>query len=75
MNVRQIKLNAVEDVQSLVNAADRCQYAVDICYNRIVIDAKSLMGIMSMDLRNALAVRYCTEDSAILEPVLDKLAV
>ena len=50
MITRQIKLNATEDVQEFVNEAAKCSFDIDISYNRIIIDAKSLLGILSMDL-------------------------
>ncbi len=74
MTSRQIKLNAVEDVQALVNAAERCSYDVDIFYNRVIIDARSFLGILSMDLRNIMTIKYSVEDRSILEPVLNRLA-
>ncbi len=74
MTSKQIKLNAVEDVQALVNAAERCTYDVDIFYNRITIDARSLLGILSMDLRHIMTIKYSAEDGSILEPLLNRLA-
>ena len=47
MITRQIKLNATEDVQEFVNEAAKCSFDIDISYNRIIIDAKSLLGILS----------------------------
>ena len=43
MITRQIKLNATEDVQEFVNEAAKCSFDIDISYNRIIIDAKSLL--------------------------------
>lgn len=63
MAVAKIKLNAVADVKDFVNAAERCQHDVDVSYNRIIIDAKSLIGVMSMDLNNVLTVKYNDEDA------------
>lgn len=45
MITRQIKLNATEDVQEFVNEAAKCSFDIDISYNRIIIDAKSLLGV------------------------------
>ncbi len=74
MTARNIKINNMEDVKDLVSAAEKCAFDVDVCYNRLVIDARSLIGVMSMDLRNTLTIKYSDEDSNILEPVLNKLA-
>ena len=74
MAVAKIKLNTVADVKDFVNAAEKCQHDVDVSYNRVVIDAKSLMGVMTMDLNNILTVNYHEED-AFLADTLARFAV
>lgn len=71
---RQIKLNETEDVKEFVNEAARCKFDIDIFYNRIIIDAKSLLGILSMDLTQNLTVRCYGEDQRF-NKVMDKFAV
>ena len=44
---RQIKLTAKEDVKEFVNEASKCDFDIDIFYNRVVIDAKSILGVLS----------------------------
>ena len=41
---RKIRLN-VEEVQSFVDAACRCDFEIDIAYNRYIVDAKSILGV------------------------------
>jgi len=36
---KKIRLNATEDVKEFVKAASKCDFDVDISYNRILIDA------------------------------------
>ena len=43
---KQIKLNAKEDVQEFVRAAGKCDFDIDVFYNRIIIDAKSILGVL-----------------------------
>lgn len=74
MNEHQIMLNATEDVKEFVNAASRCDFDIDIFYNRVIIDAKSLLGILSMDLTKELTVRCYGENSQFSE-VIAKFAV
>ena len=50
MSQSKIKLNATEEVQEFVNAATRCDFDVDVYYNRFLIDAKSILGVLSLDL-------------------------
>ena len=59
---KKIRLNATEDVKEFVKAASKCDFDVDISYNRILIDAKSILGILSMDLTKVLTVTCHGED-------------
>ena len=71
---RHIRLNATEDVKEFVNEATKCDFDIDISYNRIIIDAKSLLGILSMDLTRELTVR-CYGESQRFNEVMAKFAV
>lgn len=48
--VCQIKLNTINEVKEFVNIVLQCPYDVDLVSGRYIIDAKSLMGIFSLDL-------------------------
>ena len=74
MTQSKIKLNATEDVQEFVNAASKCDFDIDIYYNRFLIDAKSILGILSMDLNRDLTV-HCYGDSPAFNKTLQKFAV
>lgn len=71
---RKIRLNAVNEVREFVREAEKCEFDVDIFYNRVTIDAKSILGVMSMDLTKPLTVKYSPED-AFFGKVLDKFSV
>ena len=71
---KQIRLNATEEVKEFVNEAAKCDFDIDISYNRIIIDAKSLLGILSMDLTIELTVR-CYGESKRFNKVIEKFAV
>ncbi|MDO4306673.1 MAG: HPr family phosphocarrier protein [Eubacteriales bacterium] len=58
----QIKFQAADDVREFVNAASKCDFDIDIFYNRIIIDAKSILGILSMDLTKVMTVKCYGED-------------
>ena len=49
----KIKLRPNE-VKDFVSAASKCAFDVDISYNRFIVDAKSIMGIFSLDLEEPL---------------------
>lgn len=74
MTQSKIKLNATEEVQEFVNAATKCYFDIDIYYNRFLIDAKSILGILSMDLTKVLTVE-CHGESKEFDRTLKKFAV
>lgn len=69
-NEKKIKLNR-DAVVDFVRAAEKCDFDVDIFYNRFIIDAKSIMGVFSLDLSKKLTVRYNGVNPEF-EEVLDK---
>ena len=71
---RKIKLTAKEDVKEFVNEASKCDFDIDIFYNRVIIDAKSILGVLSMDLTRILTVR-CNGHDEKFNSYLDKFAV
>lgn len=71
---RQIKLTAVEDVKDFVKEASKCDFDIDVFYNRVVVDAKSILGVFSMDLTRVLTVR-CNGQSERFDNFLNKFAV
>ena len=47
-----------DDVKEFVRAAGQCDFDIDVFYNRVVIDAKSILGVLSLDLTQPLTVQY-----------------
>ena len=45
-------------VEEFVNAATKCDFDVDVYYNRYVVDAKSILGVFGLDLTQPLTVEY-----------------
>ncbi len=73
MQEKKIRLNATEDVKEFVYGASQCDFDVDVSYNRVLIDAKSILGVLSLDLSRVLTVR-CHGDSYDFNQVLAKFA-
>ena len=69
----QIKLPP-ESVSTFVKKTQECDFNVDIAYDRLEIDAKSLLGILSLDLNKILHVKMFGHNEA-LEDYLQTLAV
>ncbi len=62
MEKRKIRLATIDDVKTFVTRALRCDFDVDIYYNRIVVDAKSILGVLSLDLTRELTVQLHGRD-------------
>lgn len=73
MKQRRIFLPTVEDAKAFVSAASKCDFDIDVFYNRVVIDAKSILGVLSLDLRKPLTVEYNGEN-AEFEAFLSEMA-
>ncbi len=54
---KNIKLS-LSEVADFVSAATKCDFDVDIYYNRYVVDAKSILGVIGLDLTKPLTVEY-----------------
>ena len=57
MRTQKIRLR-VDEVKDFVAAATRCDFDIDISYNRFVVDAKSIVGVLGLDLNQILTVSY-----------------
>lgn len=62
-----IRLTAVNQVRDFVNLATQCDFDIDLVSGRYTVDAKSLLGIYSLDLSNPLKVVIYGDDSAEFE--------
>ena len=69
MKTVQISLNSIDRVKSFVNAITQFDYDFDLISGRYVIDAKSIMGIFSLDLSKPidLAIHVENDIDEILE--------
>ncbi len=70
----QISLNSIEKVKSFVNDIAKFDSDFDLVSGRYVIDAKSIMGIFSLDLSKPIELNIHSDDDAkileILKPYL-----
>lgn len=57
MRTHKIRLR-VDEVKDFVAAATKCDFDIDISYNRFVVDAKSIVGVLGLDLNQILTVSY-----------------
>ena len=73
MKERKIKLLSIADAKAFVVEAMKCDFDVDVFYDRVVIDGKSILGVLSLDLTKILNVRLHGE-SAEFEEYLETIA-
>lgn len=55
MMTHKIKLR-LDEVKDFVLAATKCDFDIDISYNSFVVDAKSIVGVLGLDLNQILTV-------------------
>lgn len=65
-----IKLDTINDVKGFVNTVSRYNFDVDLISGRYAVDAKSIMGIFSLDLAKPIKMEIYSDDcSEFLEQV------
>lgn len=67
----KIKLSETAHAVDFVRSAEKCDFDIDVFYNRGIIDAKSILGVLSLDLTKVLTVR-CQGRDREFEEILEK---
>ena len=70
-----VELKAINDVKDFVNTVMLFNYDIDLVSGRYAIDAKSIMGIFSLDLSKAIKLQAHTDEPEKLIVALDKFIV
>jgi phosphotransferase system HPr-like phosphotransfer protein len=71
MKTIQISLNSIDKVKAFVNDITRFDNDFDLVSGRYVIDAKSIMGIFSLDLSKPIDLSIHAEEN--LDEILETL--
>lgn len=71
MKTVKISLNSIDAVKSFVNTVTKFDSDFDLVSGRYVIDAKSIMGIFSLDLSKPIELNIHSEDD--VDAILDSL--
>ena len=66
-NTCVIKLNSIEKVKRFVDEVTTFECDVDVLYRRYILDAKSIMALLSVDLTESLKVVIHTDDEEELK--------
>ena len=71
MNTVKISLNSIDKVKAFVNEVTKYDAEFDLVSGRYVIDAKSIMGIFSLDLSKPIDLNIHSENN--IDEILAKL--
>ena len=63
MKTINVSLFSNTDVKDFVNIVSKYDFDIDLVSGRYVVDAKSIMGIFSLDLTKTICVNFHTEDA------------
>lgn len=72
MKTVKISLNSIDKVKAFVNEVAKYDAEFDLVSGRYVIDAKSIMGIFSLDLSKPIDLNIHSENN--VDEILAKLA-
>lgn len=72
MKTVQISLNSIDKVKSFVNDITKFNNDFDLVSGRYVIDAKSIMGIFSLDLSKPIDLNIHAENN--MDEILEVLS-
>ena len=60
---KTVKFNLINDIKAFNQAVVKCSFDVDLVSGRYVIDAKSLMGIFTLDLSRPIDLHIHAEET------------
>lgn len=70
MKTCNIMLNTINDVKKFVNIVSKYDFDVDLISGRYAIDAKSIMGIFSLDLSKPIKLNVHSDScDAFIEEI------
>ena len=64
MTKTTVNLQAINDVKEFVNIVMKYDFDIDLVSGRYAVDAKSIMGIFSLDLSKPIALEAHTDDAS-----------
>ena len=71
----KVKISTINDVKKFVNAVAKYDFDVDLISGRYAIDAKSIMGIFSIDLSKELVMKAHTDNADLVKADLAEYIV
>ncbi len=71
--VTSVKFASIDDLREFVNEASKCDFDIDYIYNRMIIDAKSILGVLGVGINKECKVG-CLGESQEFNKVLSRYA-
>ena len=75
MKTFNLSLNCINDVKDFVNIVTKYDFEIDLTSGRYVVDAKSIMGIFSLDLSKPIKVEIHSDDCDKFVKEIEKFIV
>lgn len=75
MKTFNLMLNSINDVKDFVNIVSKYDFDVDLTSGRYVVDAKSIMGIFSLNLSKPIKVEVHSDDCDKFVEEVERLIV
>lgn len=70
-----IQLSSIQDVREFVDIVTKHDMEIDLTSGRYIVDAKSIMGIFSLDLMNPIGMQIHSDNCDELMSSLAKFIV
>ncbi|MCR5457513.1 MAG: HPr family phosphocarrier protein [Clostridiales bacterium] len=71
----KISLSSINDVRDFVDVVRKYDMEIDLSSGRYVVDAKSIMGIFSLDLLKPITLTAYSDNTEKLFEELDKYVI
>ncbi len=75
MKLFNVMINSINEIKDFVNIVSKYDFDIDLISGRYVVDAKSMMGIFSLDLSKPIQVKVFADDCEELTAELAKFIV
>ncbi len=75
MKTFNIQLTSINDVKIFVNTVNKYSFDIDLTSGRYVVDAKSIMGIFSLDLAKPIKIEIFDDNCDNLVKELEPFMV
>lgn len=69
MRELNIMLGTINDVKEFVNTVSQYDFDIDLSSGKYVVNAKSIMGIFSLDLTKKIKLTAHTDDDGFFEKI------